>query len=108
MAAHTSRIRLGTGIMQVGTRTPALVAMTAMSLAAMSGNRFMLGLGVSGPQVIEGWHGIRFERPVLRMRETIEIVRRIIRGERISYRGAVYELPLPGGEGKALRSGARP
>ena len=108
MAARTSRIRLGTGIMQAGTRTPALVAMTAMSLAAMSGNRFILGLGVSGPQVIEGWHGIRFERPVLRMRETIEIVRRIIRGERLSYRGAVYELPLPGGEGKALRSGAHP
>ena len=108
MAARTSRIRLGTGIMQAGTRTPALVAMTAMSLAAMSGGRFLLGLGTSGPQVIEGWHGIRFERPVLRMRETIDIVRRIVRGERSSYRGTVYELPLPGGEGKALRSAARP
>jgi len=108
MAARTSRIRLGTGIMQAGTRTPALVAMTAMSLAAMSANRFILGLGVSGPQVIEGWHGIRFERPVQRMRETIDIVRRVIRGERLSYRGTVYELPLPGGEGKALRSAARP
>ncbi len=108
MAARTSRIRLGTGIIQAGTRTPALIAMTAMSLAAMSGNRFILGFGVSGPQVIEGWHGIRFERPVLRMRETIEIVRRAIRGERLEYRGAVYELPLPGGEGKALRSAARP
>jgi F420-dependent oxidoreductase-like protein len=108
MAARTSRIRLGTGIMQAGTRTPALVAMTAMSLAAMSGNRFVLGLGVSGPQVIEGWHGIRFERPVLRMRETIDIVRRAIRGERLEYHGAVYDLPLPGGEGKALRSAARP
>jgi F420-dependent oxidoreductase-like protein len=108
MAARTSRIRLGTGIMQAGTRTPALVAMTAMSLAAMSNGRFLLGLGTSGPQVIEGWHGIRFERPVLRMRETIDVVRRITRGERLSYRGAVYELPLPGGEGKALRSAARP
>jgi len=108
MAARTSRIRLGTGIMQAGTRTPALVAMTAMSLAAMSGNRFILGLGVSGPQVIEGWHGMRFERPVLRMRETIDIVRRAIRGERLEYHGAVYDLPLPGGEGKALRSAARP
>ena len=57
MAARTSRIRLGTGIMQAGTRTPALIAMTAMSLAAMSDNRFILGFGVSGPQVIEGWHG---------------------------------------------------
>ncbi len=108
MAARTSRIRLGTGIMQAGTRTPALVAMTAMSLAAMSNNRFLLGLGVSGPQVIEGWHGIRYERPVRRMRETIEIVRRVIRGERVEYSGDVYVLPLPGGEGKALRSAARP
>jgi F420-dependent oxidoreductase-like protein len=108
VAARTSRIRLGTGIAQVGTRTPALVAMTAMSLSAMSGNRFILGLGVSGPQVIEGWHGLRFDRPVLRMRETIEIVRRVIRGERLEYGGKVYELPLAGGEGKALRSAAQP
>jgi F420-dependent oxidoreductase-like protein len=108
VAARTSRIRLGTGIVQVGTRTPALIAMTAMSLAAMSGDRFVLGLGVSGPQVIEGWHGIRYDRPVRRMRETVEIVRRAIRGERLEYTGRVYELPLPGGEGKALRSAARP
>src|SRR6266542_1932814 len=108
MAARTSRIQLGTGIMQAGTRTPALVAMTAMSLAAMSGGRFLLGLGVSGPQVIEGWHGIRFERPVQRLRETVEIVRRAVRGERLAYKGRVYELPLPCGEGKALRSAARP
>jgi F420-dependent oxidoreductase-like protein len=108
VAARTSRIRLGSGIMQVGTRTPALVAMTAMSLASMSGNRFMLGLGVSGPQVIEGWHGLRFERPVQRMRELVEIVRMACRGERLSYRGKIYELPLPGGEGKALRVAARP
>jgi F420-dependent oxidoreductase-like protein len=108
LAARTSRIHLGAGILQAGTRTPALVAMTAMSLASMSGGRFRLGLGVSGPQVIEGWHGIRFERPVQRMRETIEIVRRLTRGERSEYRGQVYELPLPGGEGKAIRSSARP
>lgn len=108
LAARTSRIRLGTGIAQAGTRTPALIAMTAMSLAAMSGGRFRLGLGVSGPQVIEGWHGIRFERPVQRLRETVEIVRRAVRGERLTYKGTVYELPLPGGEGKALRSAARP
>jgi F420-dependent oxidoreductase-like protein len=107
LAARTSRIRLGTGIAQVGTRTPTLVAMTAMSLAAMSENRFILGLGVSGPQVIEGWHGIRFERPIQRMRETIEIVRRVVRGERVVYRGSVYQLPLENGEGKALRSAAR-
>ena len=108
MAARTSRIRLGTGIMQAGTRTPALVAMTAMSLASMSGNRFILGLGVSGPQVIEGWHGVRFERPVQRLREIVEVVRMASRGERLSYRGKVYELPLPDGEGKALRTAARP
>jgi F420-dependent oxidoreductase-like protein len=108
LAARTTRLRLGTGIMQAGTRTPALVAMTAMSLAAMSGNRFVLGLGVSGPQVIEGWHGIRFDRPVQRMREIIEIVRMAARGERVAYQGKVYQLPLPGGEGKALRSGAPP
>ncbi len=108
MAARTSRIRLGTGIMQAGTRTPALLAMTAMSLNAMSGGRFNLGLGVSGPQVIEGWHGIRFERPVQRMREIVEIVRRATRGERLAYKGKIYELPLPGGEGKALRSAAKP
>ena len=108
LAARTSRIRLGTGIMQAGTRTPALLAMTAMSLNAMSGGRFNLGLGVSWPQVIEGWHGIRFERPVQRMRELVEIVRRAIRGERLSYKGKIYELPLPGGEGKALRSAAKP
>jgi F420-dependent oxidoreductase-like protein len=108
MAARTSRIRLGSGIMQAGTRTPALLAMTALSLASMSGGRFLLGLGVSGPQVIEGWHGIRFDRPVTRMRETIDIVRRAVRGERVAYKGRVYELPLPGGEGKALRSSASP
>ena len=107
MAARTSRIRLGTGIMQAGTRTPALVAMTAMSLAAMSQGRFLLGLGVSGPQVIEGWHGLRFERPVQRLREMVEIVRRASRGERLEYKGSIYELPLPGGEGKALRSAAK-
>jgi F420-dependent oxidoreductase-like protein len=108
MAARTSRIRLGSGIMQTGTRTPALLAMTSLSLASMSRGRFVLGLGVSGPQVIEGWHGIRFDRPLTRMRETVEIVRRAVRGDRVSYKGQVYELPLPGGEGKALRSSARP
>jgi F420-dependent oxidoreductase-like protein len=108
MAARTSRIRLGSGIMQAGTRTPALIGMTALSLASMSNGRFLLGLGVSGPQVIEGWHGIRFDRPVTRMRETVEIVRRAIRGERVVFKGQVYELPLPGGEGKALRSSASP
>jgi F420-dependent oxidoreductase-like protein len=108
MAAKTSRIRLGSGIMQAGTRTPALVAMTAMSLASLSGGRFLLGIGVSGPQVIEGWHGVPFRRPVQRMREIIEIVRLAAAGERVNYSGELYQLPLPGGEGKALRSAAPP
>ena len=108
LAAKTSRIQLGSGIMQAGTRTPALLAMTALTLASLSGDRFLLGLGVSGPQVMEGWHGIRFERPIQRMREIIQIVRLVASGERVQYQGKVYELPLPGGEGKALRSSASP
>jgi F420-dependent oxidoreductase-like protein len=108
LAAKTSRIRLGTGILQAGTRTPALIAMTAMSLQSMSNGRLNLGLGVSGPQVIEGWHGIDFDRPLTRMRETIEIVRRAVRGERVEFKGQIYQLPKPGGEGKALRSSAKP
>jgi F420-dependent oxidoreductase-like protein len=108
LAARTSRIGLGTAIMQAGTRTPALIAMTSLSLASMSNGRFRLGLGVSGPQVIEGWHGIRFDRPVRRLRETVEIVRRATRGDPLTYKGEIYELPLPDGEGKALRVGAKP
>ena len=105
--AHT-RIRLGSGIMQAGTRTPALIAMTAMSLASMSHDRFVLGLGVSGPQVIEGWHGIRFDRPVTRCARRSTSSRAPCGGERVAYSGRVYELPLPGGEGKALRSSGPP
>lgn len=108
LAARTSRIRLGTGIMQIGARTPAMTAMTAMSLASLSDGRFMLGLGVSGPQVMEGWHGVPFARPLQRTREVIDIVRMVTRGERLAYHGQIYELPLPGGEGKALVSSARP
>jgi len=107
LAAKTSRIRLGTGIMQVGARTPAMTAMTAMTMAALSNDRFVLGLGVSGPQVMEGWHGVRFAHPLQRTRELIEIVRLITRGERLNYAGEIYQLPLPGGEGKALVSSAR-
>ena len=108
LAAKTSRLRLGTGILQVGARTPALTAMTAMSLASLSGDRFLLGLGVSGPQVIEGWHGVRFTRPLQRLRETIEIVRKITRGERLVYQGEVFQVPLPDSEGKALTSSVPP
>jgi F420-dependent oxidoreductase-like protein len=108
LAAKTSRIRLGTGIMQIGARTPAMTAMTAMTMAGLSNDRFILGLGVSGPQVMEGWHGVRFAQPLQRTQETVEIVRKVMRGERLTYDGKVYQLPLPDGEGKALASIAQP
>ena len=108
LAAKTTKLRLGTGIMQVGTRTPAMTAMTAMALASLSGDRFVLGLGVSGPQVIEGWHGVRFTRPMQRLHEVVDIVRMVACGERLVYHGEIYDLPLPGGEGKAMASSARP
>src|SRR5258706_704601 len=108
LAAKTTRMQLGTGIMQIGTRTPAMTAMTAMALASLSGDRFMLGLGVSGPQVMEGWQGVRFARPLQRMRENIDIIRMVTRGERLVYHGEIYELPLPGREGRALVAAAPP
>jgi F420-dependent oxidoreductase-like protein len=108
LAARTRDIKLGTSIMQAGTRSPALIAMTALTLAALSDDRFLLGLGTSGPQVIEGWHGVRYAKPVTRLRETVEIVRMALRGERVAYRGTVYELPLPDGEGRALKVAAEP
>jgi len=111
LAAKTEKIHLGTSIMQLGTRTPALVAMTAMTLDGMSNGRFRLGIGSSGPQVIEGWHGIPFARPLARTREVIEIVQRIFHGETLAYDGEFYQLPLRdggSGEGKALRPGAPP
>lgn len=108
LAAKTSRIKLGAGIMQAVARTPANTAMTAMTLASMSHGRFIMGLGASGPQVVEGWHGVPFRKPIQRIREVIEIVRIVSRGERLQYDGEIYHLPLPGGEGKALKSGAAP
>ena len=108
LAGQTKTIKLGTGIMQAGTRTPAAVAMTALTMESLSGGRFILGLGNSGPQVVEGWHGIPFDRPVQRLRELVEIVRMAASGERVSYEGKVYTLPLPGGEGRALRTSAPP
>jgi F420-dependent oxidoreductase-like protein len=108
LAAKTSRIKLGTSIMQVGSRSPALIAMTAVSLAGLSDDRFILGLGTSGPQVIEGWHGVRFNPPLARLRETVAIVRMALRGERVTYAGKVYNLPLPDGEGRALKLSAEP
>jgi F420-dependent oxidoreductase-like protein len=104
LAAITDRIRLGAAIAQLGARTPAMLAMSALALQRMSDGRFVLGIGTSGPQVMEGWHGVEFDRPVTRTRETIEIVRRIFAGERLEYEGTTYTLPLPGGAGRALRS----
>jgi F420-dependent oxidoreductase-like protein len=108
LAQATETIRLGTAIVQLGTRTPAMLAMSAMTLQELSGGRFVLGIGTSGPQVMEGWHGVRFSKPVTRTRETIEIIRMVTRGERLQYHGDVYQLPLPDGEGVSLRSAAQP
>lgn len=103
LAARTNTVGLGTGIMQISARTPAMTAMTALSLAAISNDRFRLGLGASGPQVVEGLHGQPFRGPVTRMRETIEILRKAFAGEKLTFSGEQFELPRPGGEGKALR-----
>ncbi|MDA8293393.1 MAG: LLM class flavin-dependent oxidoreductase [Actinomycetota bacterium] len=104
LAAATSTIRLATGIVQLGARTPAMLAMSAMSMQGLSSGRFVLGIGTSGPQVMEGWHGVHYDRPVRRTRETIEILRMISTGQRLTYQGEVYTLPLPGGEGRSIRS----
>jgi len=108
LAGQTTSIRLGSSIAQLGARSPAMVAMSAMSLQLLSGGRFLLGLGVSGPQVMEGWHGVRFGAPLAATRETIEIVRVIARGDRLRHDGRVYQLPLPDGPGRALRSALAP
>jgi F420-dependent oxidoreductase-like protein len=105
LAARTERMRFGSGIMQLGARTPAMTAMTALTLARISGDRYCLGLGASGPQVMEGLHGIRHGAALGRMRETVEIIRLAFAGERIEHRGTHFPLPLPGGEGRALRLG---
>jgi F420-dependent oxidoreductase-like protein len=104
LAARTTRIRLGSGIAQLGARTPAMLAMSAMSLQALSGGRFLLGLGVSGPQVMEGWHGVRFSAPLRATRETVQIVRTIAAGHRLDHQGTVYQIPLPSGVGRPIRS----
>jgi len=108
LANATTSIRLGTAIVQLGSRTPAMLAMSAMTLQELSGGRFVLGVGTSGPQVMEGWHGVPFARPVTRTRETIEIIRAVTAGARVEFDGEVFQLPLPGGQGKALRSAASP
>jgi len=107
--ATTSRVRLGTGIVQMSARTPTATAMAALTLDHLSGGRFVLGLGASGPQVVEGWYGQPYAKPLARTREYIAIVRDVLRREGpVTAAGPVYPLPLPGGEGKALRSTVHP
>jgi F420-dependent oxidoreductase-like protein len=103
VAAQTRQIDVGAAVMQIPARTPAMTAMTAATLDTLSGGRFRLGLGVSGPQVSEGWHGVRFADPLGRTREYVEIVRMALRRERLSYAGEHFAVPLPGGAGKELR-----
>ncbi|MEV4317189.1 LLM class flavin-dependent oxidoreductase [Actinocrispum sp. NPDC049592] len=107
-AARTERMLLGSGIMQVGTRTPVAVAQTAITLSNLSGGRFLLGLGASGPQVMEGLHGVPFARPLSRTRETVEIIRRVFDGGKISFSGKEFEIPLPGGDARPMRLSTRP
>jgi F420-dependent oxidoreductase-like protein len=109
IAARTERIHVGTAIMQIPARTPAMTAMTAMTLDALSGRRFRLGLGVSGPQVVEGWHGQAFGKPLRKTREYVEVVRAVLRREKpVEFRGEYYQIPYAGsdatGLGKPLRS----
>jgi F420-dependent oxidoreductase-like protein len=102
LAAHTERVELATGILPLYSRTPTLTAMTAAGLDAVSGGRFVLGLGASGPQVIEGWHGVPFDKPLTRTREIIDICRMVWRRERVAYEGSAYHLPLPADQGTGL------
>jgi F420-dependent oxidoreductase-like protein len=103
LAAKTNRIALGSGVLQISARVPAMTAMTALSLARLAPRRFRLGLGVSGPQVVEGLHGVPFAAPLTRLKENVDIIRLAFAGEKLVYRGKHITLPLPGGEGKALR-----
>jgi len=109
--AQTERIRLGTGIVQLSARTPAATAMAALTLDHLSGGRFILGLGASGPQVVEGWYGQPYPKPLARTREFVDIVRRIVaRGGPVEHHGEFYDMPLAGGTGlgKALKSTVHP
>jgi F420-dependent oxidoreductase-like protein len=103
LAAGTSKIKLGSAIFQMPGRTPALTAMTAATIDELSGGRMVLGIGSSGPQVAEGWHGQRFGRQLQRTREYVAVVRKALARERLEYKGETLELPLPDGPGKALK-----
>jgi F420-dependent oxidoreductase-like protein len=103
LAGQTSTIKLGSAVFQIPGRTPAMTAMTAVTLDQLSGGRFLLGLGTSGPQVSEGWHGVRFGRQLQRTREYFDVVRLALSRERVVYEGETLQLPLPDGPGKALK-----
>lgn len=102
VAAQTEQIDVGSAVFQIPARTPALTAMTAATLDTLSGGRFRLGLGVSGPQVSEGWHGVRFAKPLARTREYVEVVNAALSRQRLRHEGEFFPLPLPDGPGKAL------
>ena len=108
IAAKTERIGVGSAIMQIPARTPAMTAMTAATLDLLSHGRFRLGLGVSGPQVSEGWHGVRFDKPLGRTREYVDVVRMALARQQVTYDGEHHTLPLPDGPGKALKLMIRP
>jgi F420-dependent oxidoreductase-like protein len=112
LAATTSTLKVGSAIFQIPARTPTNTAMTAATLDLMSGGRFLLGLGVSGPQVVEGWHGEPWGKPLTKMREYVEIVRTVLRRETVEHEGAHYSIPYSGpgatGLGKPLKLMARP
>ena len=103
LAAWTDRLLLGSGVFQVGIRTPVTIAMTALTLARISDGRFLLGLGSTGPQVIEGLHGQSFASPLTRMRETIDVIRQALAGDKIDYSGSQFKIPRPGGHGRPMR-----
>ena len=103
LAAKTERMLLGSGIIQLATRTPMAIARAAITLSQISQGRFLLGLGPSGPQVIEGLHGVPFGRPLSRMSETVEIVRQAVSGDKISHVGREFQIPLPDGDAKPMR-----
>jgi F420-dependent oxidoreductase-like protein len=108
VAAHTRRIGVGSAVMQIPGRTPAMTAMTAATLDRLSAGRFRLGLGVSGPQVSEGWHGVRFDHPLARTREYVDVVRMALARKDLQYSGSHVTLPLPDGPGKPLHLSVRP
>jgi F420-dependent oxidoreductase-like protein len=103
VAAQTERIDVGSAILQIPARQPTMAAMTAATLDSLSGGRFRLGLGVSGPQVSEGWYGVKFDKPLARTREYVAIVKQALRRERVSFDGKHFTLPLPDGPGKPLK-----